>query len=52
MAKDMMQPFELYQPDDLDTALSLAKRHGKDGWLLSARVRLRRSLPRSWWWCR
>ncbi|MEQ8692923.1 MAG: xanthine dehydrogenase family protein subunit M [Pseudomonadales bacterium] len=35
MPKDMMQPFELYQPDSLDTALSLADRYGKDGWLLS-----------------
>ena len=35
MRKDMMQSFELYQPDSLDTALSLADRYGKDGWLLS-----------------
>ncbi|MEQ9450448.1 MAG: xanthine dehydrogenase family protein subunit M [Pseudomonadales bacterium] len=35
MPKDMMQPFELYQPDSLDTALSLADRYGNDGWLLS-----------------
>ena len=35
MRKDMMQSFELYQPDSLDTALSLADRYGEDGWLLS-----------------
>ena len=35
MRKDMMQSFELYQPDNLDAALSLADRYGKDGWLLS-----------------
>lgn len=35
MAKDMMQPFALYQPDNLDAALSLAARHGKDGWIMS-----------------
>ena len=35
MQKDMMQSFELYQPDNLDAALSLTDRYGKDGWLLS-----------------
>jgi len=35
MRKDMMQSFELYQPDNLDTALSLADRYGEEGWLLS-----------------
>ena len=35
MAKDMMQAFELYQPDTLDNALSLADRYGEGGWILS-----------------
>jgi xanthine dehydrogenase YagS FAD-binding subunit len=35
MAKDMMQPFELYQPETLDNALSLAERYGAEGWLMS-----------------
>ena len=35
MQKDMMQSFELYQPDNLDAALSLTDRYGKDGWLFS-----------------
>lgn len=35
MAKDMMQPFELYQPDTLDNALSLAERFGEGGWVMS-----------------
>lgn len=35
MNKDMMQHFELFQPDNLDNALTLADRHGADGWLLS-----------------
>jgi xanthine dehydrogenase YagS FAD-binding subunit len=35
MNKDMMQPFELFQPDNLDAALSLADRYGADGWLMS-----------------
>ena len=35
MAKDMMQAFELFQPDSLDAALSLADRYGEDGWLMS-----------------
>ncbi|MEE2781868.1 MAG: xanthine dehydrogenase family protein subunit M [Pseudomonadota bacterium] len=35
MAKDMMQAFELYQPDTLDSALSLADRYGEDGWIMS-----------------
>ena len=35
MIKDMMQPFELFQPDTLDNALTLAKRYGAEGWLLS-----------------
>ena len=33
MRKDMMQAFELYQPDNLDAALSLADRYGDEGWL-------------------
>ena len=28
MRKDMMQAFELFQPDNLDAALSLADRYG------------------------
>jgi xanthine dehydrogenase YagS FAD-binding subunit len=35
MSKDMMQPFELFQPDNLDTALTLANRYGAEGWLMS-----------------
>ena len=35
MMKDMMQGFELYQPADLQNALSLADRFGKDGWKLA-----------------
>jgi xanthine dehydrogenase YagS FAD-binding subunit len=35
MSKDMMQPFELFQPDNLDTALTLANRYGEEGWLMS-----------------
>ena len=35
MRKDMMQSFELYQPDSLDTALSLADRYAEEGWLIS-----------------
>lgn len=35
MAKDMMQPFELYQPDTLENALSLAERYGDGGWVMS-----------------
>ena len=35
MRKDMMQAFELFQPDNLDAALSLADRYGDEGWLLS-----------------
>lgn len=35
MNKDMMPQFELFQPDNLDNALTLAERHGADGWLLS-----------------
>ncbi|MEE2782159.1 MAG: FAD binding domain-containing protein, partial [Pseudomonadota bacterium] len=35
MAKDMMQAFELYQPDTLDNALSLADRYGDGGWIMS-----------------
>ena len=33
--KDMMQGFELYQPADLQNALSLTDRFGKDGWKLA-----------------
>ena len=35
MAKDMMQPFELYQPDTLENAISLAERYGDGGWVMS-----------------
>jgi xanthine dehydrogenase YagS FAD-binding subunit len=35
MPKDMMQPFELYQPDTLDNALNLTERYGADGWVMS-----------------
>ena len=35
MTKDMMQPFELFQPDNLETALTLANRYGAEGWLMS-----------------
>lgn len=35
MMKDMMQGFELYQPADLQNALSLTDRFGKDGWKLA-----------------
>ena len=30
MRKDMMQAFELFQPDNLDAALSLADRYGDE----------------------
>ena len=35
MMKDMMQGFELYQPADLENALSLVDRFGKDSWKLA-----------------
>ncbi|MCZ6916885.1 MAG: xanthine dehydrogenase family protein subunit M [Gemmatimonadetes bacterium] len=35
MLKDMMSHFELYQPADLDQALELADRFGRDGWALA-----------------
>ena len=35
MAKDMMQPFELYQPDTLENAISLAEKYGDGGWVMS-----------------
>jgi len=35
MLKDMMSHFELYQPVDLDAALELADRFGRDGWALA-----------------
>jgi len=35
MIRDVMQGFELFQPDSLDTALNLADRYGEQGWLLS-----------------
>ena len=35
MIKDMMQPFELFQPDSLDTALNLRDRYGAEGWVMS-----------------
>ena len=35
MIKDMMRPFELYQPADLANALELAGRLGEDGWLMA-----------------
>lgn len=35
MKKDMMASFELFQPTDLETAVSLAERFGKRGWVLA-----------------
>lgn len=35
MLKDMMPHFQLFQPDDLENALDLARRFGKDGWPLA-----------------
>lgn len=35
MVKDMMRPFELYQPADLANALDLAERLGEDGWIMA-----------------
>lgn len=35
MAKDMMNRFELYQPTDVDGALSLLTRLGADGWAMA-----------------
>ncbi len=33
--KDMMRPFQLFQPESLDGALALADKHGGDGWIMS-----------------
>jgi len=33
--RDMMPAFELYQPATVDEAVSLAVRHGRDGWVLA-----------------
>jgi xanthine dehydrogenase YagS FAD-binding subunit len=35
IVKDMMPGFELYQPTQLDDALALLDRHGKDGWKMA-----------------
>jgi xanthine dehydrogenase YagS FAD-binding subunit len=35
IVKDMMPGFELYQPTELDDALALLDRHGKDGWKMA-----------------
>jgi xanthine dehydrogenase YagS FAD-binding subunit len=35
MIKDMMRGFELYQPANLENALNLASRFGKDGWVMA-----------------
>jgi len=35
MLKDTMSGFELYQPTDVDNALALVDRFGKNGWLLA-----------------
>ncbi|MFO7275725.1 MAG: xanthine dehydrogenase family protein subunit M [Pseudomonadota bacterium] len=35
MSRDMMPHFELYQPDSLENALDLAKRLGRDGWIIA-----------------
>jgi len=35
MFKDMMPSFELYTPADLNNAIDLAKRFGKDGWRMA-----------------
>jgi len=35
IVKDMMPGFELYQPTQLDDALSLLDRYGKDGWKMA-----------------
>jgi len=35
MSKDMMPNLELYQPSDMDNALDLLAKHGKDAWRLA-----------------
>jgi xanthine dehydrogenase YagS FAD-binding subunit len=35
MTKDMMRGFELYQPANLENALNLTGRFGKDGWVMA-----------------
>lgn len=35
MNKDMMQPFELYQPTDVSAALELLDRWGENGWAMA-----------------
>ncbi len=35
VVRDMMKPFELFQPTELDGALDLLSRHGSDAWILS-----------------
>lgn len=35
MSRDMMPHFELYQPDSLENALDLARRLGRDGWIIA-----------------
>ena len=35
IVKDMMPGFELYQPTQLDDALALLDRYGKDGWKMA-----------------
>lgn len=35
MMKDMMRGFELFQPTDIENALSLIDRFGEDGWLMA-----------------
>lgn len=35
MPKDMMPAFQLFQPDNLETAFELAERFGKRGWILA-----------------
>ena len=35
MAKDMMRPFSLFQPDSLENALDLADKYGDRGWLMA-----------------
>ena len=35
MSKDMMQSFELFQPDNLDDAINLLDRFRGDGWVLA-----------------
>ena len=35
MSKDMMPAFQLFQPDNLESAFELAERFGKRGWILA-----------------